>query len=227
MTFGRMPRALDDQPLTKIKTVVITATDADGGVTTAELSGDSINLELQPGGSAVSGQFVARGVEVAEVEYTAPPRPAQRWTVGDIVRLPKWILPAGQPYCNQGWIGQVDEVTWQEFSKCWQYHFVDRYGKNGLAINDSLELDGIKALDRWPLRRGDFVIVHPVHYMGDEVYKLTRRVAPSDGEHYKQTEGQAWWLESEAGPTNTWLRDVDAVLVDDVKVTKTGKWERG
>jgi hypothetical protein len=63
--------------------------------------------------------------------------------------------------------------------------------------------------------------------MGDEVYKLRRRVNPKDGEHYEQTEGKAWWLENEAGPMHTWLRDEDAVLVDDVKVVKTIKWERG
>jgi hypothetical protein len=244
---SRMPRAIPDQPETKIQSVVVTATDADGGTTVTKLAGDSINLELQPGGSSegmwighreggrkaimrsnplVSGQFVARGVEYAEIEYTEPERPTKRFEVGDIVKLPKGLAPAGIPFRMRGPVMQVDAVVWGPTLRAWYYHFQDRNGNHGFQVSDSPELDAAEKLERWPLRRGDFVVVHEKHQLAENPpLKLLRRVGPNDIHYYEGL--KAWYLEAEYGPTHTYLCDEDAVLVDDVKVVKTVKWERG
>ena len=244
MAFERPQRALIDQPATKIQEVVVTATDVDGGVTVTTLSGDSINMELQSGGDSggewigrrqggqwasltpnprVAGQFVARGVEYAEVSYTEPPRPAARFELGDIVRLPgKGFAPKGIPHRQTGPVVVVDAVVWGESMKSWYYHFVDRQGVNGFQVSDSKELDEAVKLDRWPLRAGDFVVVHPKHELVENPpMKLLRRVQEGDEFYYEGLE--AWHLGAEYGPTKTYLRDEDAVLVD-VEVEKSEKW---
>lgn len=238
-------RALDDQPLTKIREVQIVATDADGGVTRATLTGDSINMELMPGNGSggwigvresgkkaitqshpfVSGHFVARGVEYAEVTYTEPEKPAKRWEIGTIVKLPRSLTPANLPYRKRGWLGELTEVTWQEYSKCWQYHFQDRDRKNGIYVNESREMDKVQVMDRWPLRQGDFVVMKPQPFdlNPTEVFKLLKRTKPEDID----VETPGWWLSKENGPTGTYLRDDQAVLVTDVKVAKRVTWTRG
>lgn len=238
-------RALTDQPLTKIREVVIEALDADGGRTRVNLSGDSINMELMPGcgdgGGWIgvresgkkaimrshpftAGHFVARGVEYADVTYTEPPKPFSLFKVGDLVKVPPGVAPEGYPYRSRGPVVQVTAVAWNSLEKQWGYSFLDRSGKHVFEADEKQLRHFAKKVDRWPLRRGDFVKVHSKHCMGDEVFKLARRVDTQDGLYPGEP---AWWLDSEDGPTNTWLRDEDAVLVDDVKVVKTVKWERG
>lgn len=245
MTFDRPTKALPDQPDTKVQLVEIVATDADGGITRTKLTGGDINLELIAGGDGdgtwigvrhterkavmqshplVAGSFVARGIEYAEVEYTAPEKPASLFELGDIVRIPSRVAPADYPYRNVGPVVQVKAVAWNSTEKQWGYSFLDRSGKHAFEA-DERKLLRAEKLDRWPLRRGDFVKVHPKHQMDDEPLKLLRRVKPGDPTYYDGL--VAWWLENEAGPTNTWLKDVDAVVVDDVRVVKTVKWERG
>jgi len=227
----------------KVVRATVKLVDAAGGVTHVEMEGKDLRTDLNPPrsvpneeeikplgrprierGRLLAGGFTIAGVEQVQARYEEPERPKQRWQVGDIVRLPKWVLPAGHPYRTKGWIAQLKHARWLAHRKVWAYQFEDLAGR-GLEICDSPELDGIKTLDRWPLRRGDFVKVHEKHGMGDEVFKLTRRVGPGDKTYFDGLE--AWWIDNEAGPTGTWLKDEDAVLVDDVKVVKTVKWERG
>jgi hypothetical protein len=240
-------RVLTDQPDLEVKSVVVTATDADGGVTTTTLSGDSISLELHAGGMGegiwlgarmsgkkavirshpnINGQFVARGVQLAEIEYIAPEKPAQRWKVGDYVRLTKSVLPANFPYRNRGWIGEVKGVQWLTFRKCWAYQFEDRTGR-GLEVWDSEQLDGMKTVPGFPFTKGDFVTYHPSLKMGsDEIFKLLRRVGPSEDGFVPSR--PAWWLSKENGPTATYMHE-DQMQRINVRVRKSQTWtpERG
>lgn len=238
--------------LPKVVKAEIILTDAFGGVTKATATGDNLISEVvlprtEAGefmstswgdggllrGYPIAGNLGIRGFEAFTATYTAPERPAKRWEVGQIVKLTKSLTPPNFPYHNAGFIGEVTGVTWLGLENCWQYHIEDRYRKHGLYLSESKDLDRARTLDRWPFRAGDFVtfegsdgdlfkLIAPLND-GD----LTRHGSKNLPEVKINTGGKkAWHIETEDGLW-AWLFEEHMIPVDDVKVVKTVKWERG
>jgi hypothetical protein len=144
--------------------------------------------------------------------YVAPQAPAARppkpFEVGDIVSLPGTHRFAGRPKTTPSFY-RVTEVVWLNVNSRWTIGLETRDGKD-VGVPDYSQMSVLTKVDRFPLRKGDFVRFPKGH----SLYRVGER-GSMEGTHHLITE--AGGVTVIAFPAESLIH----VERDQVKVRKT------